>query len=95
MQDKPVYVSEGGVMLPELEEEKEVRDREIGEKILKLRRVGVLALDTSIAAFEARGVSHCEIITLAEKVAQMAELLQELEFGVSSLPTGSRLFKLG
>jgi hypothetical protein len=81
-------------MLPELLEEKEVRDREIGEKILKLRRFGILALDASIVAFEARGISQCEIVTLAEKVAQMSELLQELEFGSSLDPDESRLFKL-
>jgi hypothetical protein len=81
-------------MLSELAEEKEVRYREIGEKILKLRRLGILALDTSIAAFEARGVSQSEIVVLTEKVAQMSELLQELELGVSFDPQENWPFNL-
>ncbi len=58
------------------------RDRDIGEKILKLKQVGVLALDTAISAFAARNISKLEITELTEKVMRMSELLEEIGFGI-------------
>jgi len=66
----------------DLVEQIAARDRDIGEKILKLKQVGVLALDTSISAFAARNISKLEITELTEKVMRMAELLEEIGFGI-------------
>ena len=65
-----------------LDEDVEIRDREIGQKILKLRQLGVLALDTSILAFSAREVSRLEVSGLTEKVMRMSELLEQIELEV-------------
>ena len=65
-----------------LDEDVEIRDREIGQKILKLRQLGVLALDTSILAFSAKEVSRLEVSGLTEKVMRMSELLEQIELEV-------------
>ena len=67
-----------------LDEEVGIRDREIGQKILKLKKLGVLALDTSITAFSVREVSQEKVTDLTEKVMRMSELLEQIEFGISS-----------
>ena len=67
----------------QLAEEVGSRDREIGQKIMKLKQLGVLALDTSISAFSIRDVSQLEFADLAEKVTRMSELLEQIEFGIS------------
>ena len=64
-----------------LDEEVGTRDREIGQKILKLKQLGVLALDTSITAFSVRDVSALEVTDLTEKVTRMSELLEQIGLG--------------
>ena len=64
-------------------EEVGIRDREVGQKILMLKQLGVLALDTSISAFSVKDMSHLEVTDLTEKVTRMSELLEQIEFGIS------------
>ena len=47
-------------------------------RVLKIRKLGCLALDVSIRAFEIRHASQLELSDLAEKVARMSDLLHEL-----------------
>lgn len=68
--------------MKEPDEKVDIRDREIGQKILKLRQLGVLALDTSISAFSAKDVSRLEVVDLTQKVMRMSELLEQIESGI-------------
>jgi hypothetical protein len=78
----PILTWKEGKNMNKLDEQAEIRDRDIGQKILKLKQLGVLALDTSISAFAAKDVSRFEVMELADKVARMTDLLEQIEFGI-------------
>ena len=65
-------------MVIELEAPVDVDNKSQLEKVLAIRRLGCLALDVSIRAFEIKHASPQELTELTEKVTRMARLLDEL-----------------
>jgi hypothetical protein len=68
----------GVQMVIELDAPVDVDNKSELEKVLAIRRLGCLALDVSIRAFEIKHASLQELADLTEKVARMARLLDEL-----------------
>jgi hypothetical protein len=65
-------------MVIELDAPVELDNKSELEKFLAVRRLGCLALDLSIRAFEIKHASQQELADLTEKVTRMARLLDEL-----------------
>ena len=65
-------------MVIDLEVPVDVDKRNELEKLLKIRRLGCLALDVSIRAFEIKQPSQQELFDLTEKITKMSRLLDEL-----------------
>jgi hypothetical protein len=65
-------------MVIELEAPVDVDNRSEMGRVLKVRKLGCLALDVSIRAFEIKHPSQRELSDLTEKVTKMSHLLDEL-----------------
>ena len=65
-------------MVIELDAPVDIDKRSELEKVLAVRRLGCLALDVSIRAFEIKHASQQELADLTEKVTRMARLMDEL-----------------
>ena len=65
-------------MVIELDEPVDIENRSELERVLAVRRLGCLALDVSIFAFEIKHASQQELAELTEKVSKMTRLLHGL-----------------
>ena len=65
-------------MVIELDEPVDVENRSELERVLAIRRLGCLALDVSILAFEIKHASQQELAELTDKVSKMTRLLHGL-----------------
>ena len=65
-------------MVIELDEPVDTQNRSELERVLAIRRLGCLALDVSILAFEIKHASQQELAKLTEKVSKMTRLLDGL-----------------
>jgi hypothetical protein len=65
-------------MVIELDAPVDIDNRSELERVLAIRRLGCLALDLSIRAFEIKHASQQELADLTEKVSKMTRILDEL-----------------
>ncbi|HVN82224.1 MAG TPA: hypothetical protein VMW38_24785 [Terriglobia bacterium] len=65
-------------MVIELDEPVDIENKSELERVLAIRRLGCLALDVSILAFEIKHASQQELAELTEKVSKMTRLLHGL-----------------
>ena len=65
-------------MVIELDEPVDIENKSELERVLAIRRLGCLALDVSIRAFEIKHASQQELAELTDKVSKMTRLLDGL-----------------